>query len=66
MLMLHRCAWHPRYFAWPRLLGWSWTGSWRRWGFTDGMCERCGLKFKGQARRPGSPSVAQSKAPAGL
>ncbi len=56
-MLIGRCAWHPRYYGYPRVSG---VTSWRGWNvrFTDGICPRCLERFRTEhavflTRRPG-------------
>jgi hypothetical protein len=46
-VLICRCAWHQRYCGYPRLSG---VVSWRGWNvrFTDGICERCLVRFRAE------------------
>ena len=49
-MLICRCAWHQRYCGYPRLGG---VASWRGWNvrFTDGICERCLVRFRAEHQR---------------
>lgn len=49
-MMIGRCAWHTRYYGYPR---WSGVASWRGIAvqFTDGICARCATRFRNENRR---------------
>jgi hypothetical protein len=49
-VLICRCAWHRRYRGYPRLGG---VVSWRGWRvrFTDGICDRCLVRFRAEHRR---------------
>ena len=49
-MLICRCAWHRRYVGYPRLSG---VVSWRGWNvrFTDGICERCLVRFRAEHQR---------------
>jgi len=50
-VLLIRCAWHPRYHGYPRLLG---VASWRGLSvhFTDGICPTCATRVTPDRARP--------------
>jgi hypothetical protein len=49
-VLICRCAWHRRYRGYPRL---GRVVSWRGWNvrFTDGICERCLVRFRAEHQR---------------
>ena len=49
-MLICRCAWHQSYCGYPRLSG---VVSWRGWNvrFTDGICERCLVRFRAEHER---------------
>jgi hypothetical protein len=66
-VLIGRCAWHPGYRGYPLLSG---IASWRGWRvrFTDGICEKCLVRFRAEHQRylqkPARPDAAQaSRAP---
>lgn len=50
VVLLSRCAWHPRIYGSGRLLG---VASWRglRIDFTNGICEKCAARVRAPIRR---------------
>jgi hypothetical protein len=54
-VQLIRCAWHPRYHGYPRLLG---VASWRGLSvhFTDGICPTCATRVTPDRTRTVPPS----------
>jgi hypothetical protein len=49
MVLISRCAWHPRYHGYPLVEG---VASWSGWGvkFTDGICADCAVRFRDEYR----------------
>jgi hypothetical protein len=49
-VLIGRCAWHPGYRGYPLLSG---IASWRGWSvrFTDGICEKCLVRFRAEHQR---------------
>jgi len=49
LVLLSRCAWHPRYHGYPLVAG---VASWGGWGlkFTDGICADCAERFRAEYR----------------
>lgn len=47
VVLICRCAWHPRYQGYPLLHG---VASWRGWNvrFTDGICGKCLERFRAE------------------
>jgi hypothetical protein len=44
-VVISRCAWHPRYYGYSKLLGVSvWRGL--RVDFTDGICPKCAARVR--------------------
>jgi hypothetical protein len=71
VVLIRRCAWHPRYQGYPLVLGVAgWRG--RHVFFSDGVCSRCADRIKddlrlvshGRRRAPAGPAL--SPAVAGL
>jgi hypothetical protein len=51
-VLISRCAWHPRYYGYSKLLGVSdWRGL--QVNFTDGICPKCAARVR-IPRRPAS------------
>jgi hypothetical protein len=60
-VLLIRCAWHPRYHGYPRLLG---VASWRGLSvhFTDAICPTCAMRVTPERRRT-APSSQRRRWP---
>jgi hypothetical protein len=48
-VLVRRCAWHRRYFGYPRVEG---VVAWSGWTlrFTDGICPSCLTRFRAEHR----------------
>jgi hypothetical protein len=57
-MFVRRCAWHPLYHGYGKLLG---IASWRGWAitFSDGLCERCAARTRQEWGLPAATSAPE-------
>ena len=57
-MFIRRCAWHPKYHGYSKILGITWSG----WGieFSHGICSDCAARTRAEWRLPSAaePAVA--------